>query len=138
MNVSERIINVLDALCKKFGIVIDWTSNNVLPYIEQLCGKFIKFEIVMSIMWIIVGLIIGIIGFICWKAVYNHKEFGVTHYVYINDDHFGRSLSYIGIALIFIISSTIILKQTYDIISCLTFPEKIIYDYIINEIRLMN
>lgn len=33
MTVSDQIINVLDALCEKFGLVIDWTSENVVPYL---------------------------------------------------------------------------------------------------------
>ena len=30
MTVSEQIIQVLDALCEKFGLVIDWTSENAI------------------------------------------------------------------------------------------------------------
>ena len=40
MNFSQEIINVLDYLCNKFGIAIDWTSENVIPYIEELCERF--------------------------------------------------------------------------------------------------
>lgn len=36
---GEEIIKVLDALAEKFGLAIDWTSNNVIPYLETLCGK---------------------------------------------------------------------------------------------------
>lgn len=37
MTVSEQIISVLDALCEKFGIAINWTEENVIPYVEILC-----------------------------------------------------------------------------------------------------
>ena len=33
---SEEIIKVLDALAEKFGVAVDWTSANVIPYLEQL------------------------------------------------------------------------------------------------------
>lgn len=36
----------------KFGIAIDWTAENIMPYIEQLCAKFINFEIYTSVFWI--------------------------------------------------------------------------------------
>lgn len=36
---SEEIIKVLDALSEKFGIAIDWTGENVLPYVEEFLPK---------------------------------------------------------------------------------------------------
>ena len=45
MQISDEIIKVLEYLCTKIGLTIDWTSSNVLPYVEQLCGKFVKWEI---------------------------------------------------------------------------------------------
>lgn len=49
MNVSEQIIQVIDALCNKFGIAMDWTGENVIPYFETLCEKLIKYEIATSL-----------------------------------------------------------------------------------------
>lgn len=46
---SEEIIKILDALADKFGIAIDWTSSNVLPYLQQLCTKYVRCEIATSI-----------------------------------------------------------------------------------------
>ena len=31
---SQQIIEVLDYLFEKFGIAIDWTSENIMPYIH--------------------------------------------------------------------------------------------------------
>lgn len=56
---SEEIIKVLDNLCEKFGIAIDWTSQNVVPYLKELVGRFINYEVVTSIFWIIVGVIVN-------------------------------------------------------------------------------
>lgn len=42
---SEEVIKILDALAEKFGLAIDWTSANVLPYLQQLCGKYVTYEI---------------------------------------------------------------------------------------------
>ena len=44
MQISNEIIQVLEYLAEKIGITIDWTNNNVLPYVEQLCKKFIEWE----------------------------------------------------------------------------------------------
>ena len=32
--VSDQIIKVLDNLCDKFGLAIDWSSKNVQPYLR--------------------------------------------------------------------------------------------------------
>ena len=56
---SEEVIKILDALAEKFGLAIDWTSANVLPYLQQLCDKCVMYEIVTSVIWILPG--------ICWK-----------------------------------------------------------------------
>ena len=32
--ISDGIIKVLDSLADKFGIAIDWTSSNILPYLQ--------------------------------------------------------------------------------------------------------
>ena len=45
MEMSEQIIKVLDSVCEKFGIAIDWTNNNVLPYIQQLGDKIVKHDL---------------------------------------------------------------------------------------------
>ena len=57
MTVSSQIIEVLDSLCEKAGIAIDWTAENVLPYIQELAGKFVSFEAATSIAWILLVVI---------------------------------------------------------------------------------
>ena len=52
MNVSDQIIEVLNYLGRQLGITIDWTADNVLPYVNTLCEKFIAWEISTSWMWI--------------------------------------------------------------------------------------
>lgn len=41
MSMSEQVISVIDVICDKFGIAIDWTSENILPYIQELFQKYI-------------------------------------------------------------------------------------------------
>ena len=53
---SDEVIKVIDALAEQFGIVIDWSSANVIPYLQQLCAKYITYEIITSIVWIVIGV----------------------------------------------------------------------------------
>ena len=49
METTNKVVEVINALCEKFGIVFEWTNKNILPYVEDLIGRFIKFEIATSI-----------------------------------------------------------------------------------------
>lgn len=53
MNISDQIIAVINDLCQKLGFAIDWSADNVLPKIEKLCTKYIKYEITTSYAWIL-------------------------------------------------------------------------------------
>lgn len=122
MQISEQVIEVLDYLCEKMGITIDWTSANILPYLSMLCEKYIRYEIATSAVWLFVG-IIGIIVSVAFirKAAAKLKE---SEY----DDIW---IIYIAICVIaMLIFILIFLQQIFDIIECCTIPEKVILEYV--------
>jgi hypothetical protein len=121
MNISEQIINVIDNLCQKFGIAIDWTAANVLPYVETLLGKFIKWEISTSIAWIIIMTVCTVIALIAAIIICKCCYWG------------GFEWFLFGCVLVILI--LVIGSQVFDIIECKTFPEKVIYDYITYQIN---
>ena len=119
MTISSEIIEVLDYLGEKFGIAIDWTSNNVLPYLQTLADKFIKWEISTSIVWIAIAafVMVGMIVLINLKGI---RE--------INEETYG--MLWIPIIVLIIISFIVICIQIFDIVECNMFPEKALYDFI--------
>lgn len=58
---GEEIIKILDSLSEKFGIAIDWTNQNVMPYLQELMTRFIEMKNVQAIMWIIISFIVIIV-----------------------------------------------------------------------------
>ena len=119
MTVSSEIIEVLDYLGEKFGIAIDWTSNNVLPYLQTLADKFIKWEISTSIVWIVIAAFV-IMGMIILINLKGARE--------INEETYG--MLWVPIIVLIIVSFMIICVQIFDIIECNVFPEKVLYDFI--------
>ena len=120
MTVSDRIIQVLDALCEKFGVAIDWTSANVIPYLTTLMGKLIQWEIWSSVAYIVfavIGFIVCVVvGKYCAKNIDKLEVAGAM-----------------GVALavvcgIFAIGALV--TQIMDIIKCCTFPEMFIFEYV--------
>jgi hypothetical protein len=117
MQVSDEIIKVLEYLGEKLGVTIDWTSNNVLPYVEQLCEKFVHWEISTSYAWIAIMGVATILSLIFAIIVYK-----------VDDGWYGVEWMMFGITLL--IAIIVCGDQIFDIIECKTFPEKAIYDYI--------
>jgi len=112
---SAEIIKVLDALCERFGIVIDWTNNNVMPYLEQLCKKFITWEISTSFAWIAIMTAATVIFLILAIVIHNSGSDGTEWIIFS---------CILGVTIL------VCGCQIFDIIECKTFPEKAIYDYI--------
>lgn len=108
---STEIIKILDEICDKFGIAIDWTSQNVMPYLEQVGEHIIQYELDSSILFIL----IAILSIILTIGIYK---------IYGNRDYVGFS------AIICIIASIVICHQFFDILAALTFPEKTIIEFI--------
>lgn len=132
MTVSEQIIQVIDALCEKFGIVIDWTSENVIPYITTLCGKLVKFEIWTSVfsMVIWIAMIIGSIA--ATKKFYPAFKNGLERDRENYDCGWIIFTVFAVIALLVfnITGICVIEQQIIDIIKCATFPEMYVFEYV--------
>ena len=112
---SDEIIKVLDDLSERFGVAIDWSAENVLPYAQELFQKFVNYEIWTSVFWLVICLlfIVLIISKAKWIAENDFDGFLVTA------------------AILALIASLVVISvQALDIITALTFPEKLLFDYI--------
>ena len=117
--VSSQIIDVINELCSKFGIAIDWSQKNVQPYLESLVTKAVNYELYTSVMWIVIGAILFGIGLFYLSKADKCKE------RYINKDSY-RILGW----FLLIIAILFIIRNTNDVIKCITFPEKVVFDMI--------
>lgn len=124
---SEEIIKVLDALAEKFGLAVDWTSSNVIPYIEQLCGKYVNYEVVTSIIWLLFGIGCLILGRVLFKMM--KYCYGKSDEMDIDNGYsWGCVYAAIGCGISIIVGIIVMMCQLFDIVTCFTFPEKIIVD----------
>ena len=122
MNVSDPIIQVLDHLCEKFGLAIDWTSENIIPYISTLCTKLVSYEIWTSVAWLVFAFIAGIVALIIATRP------SVKEAIYDGEPD---ALLYIVIIIVLgILSIAGIITQISDIIKCVTLPEMYIFEYV--------
>lgn len=132
MSVSNEIIKVFDALAEKLGMVIDWSSENIIPYLEQLCDKYINYEIVTSVVWIVFGIVLLILG--CFGIGLTKKlskkfyELERLNPYDINSYDVAAIFTGLGTGIAFLVAVIVIMVNFFDIVTCLTFPEKIILD----------
>ena len=117
MTFSEQFIQIMDAIADKLGIVIDWTSKNVIPYMENLLERFIKYETYTSIVWLVLGAIILLLCIIALIAAF--KE----------DVEIGELASLI-LSIPILVGIAMVTNQTMDIIEVNTIPEKTIIEFI--------
>lgn len=123
MTVSNQIIAVLDAICEKFGIVIDWTASNIMPYLQDLCKRIVTYEIATSVAWIILQVVILLLAF----YVRNKKIKPLAEAD--DDDYYFIVIATTICIVIAIIATVVICVQVADIISALAIPEITIYKF---------
>lgn len=123
---SNEVIKVLDAFSQKFGLVIDWTSANALLYLQQLYGKYITYEIATSVVWMLIGIGLLPVG----KYVIEKAEYYWGKYEEDWRSDYDIATTWFGILAgsIIIVGIVVVLDQTFDIITCITFPEKVIIE----------
>lgn len=133
MTVSEQIIQVIDALCEKFGIAVNWTSENVVPYLEILCEKLVAYEICTSVVWMVIMTLVSIGSIVATKKLYptfkNGCEKDAKSYCDIGWE-VGSAVAIIALVIINFATICVLVTQIMDIIQCIVFPEMYIFEYI--------
>lgn len=112
---SSEVIKILDDLCARFGIAIDWTSENVIPQLEKISESLVRYERATSIMWLVFGVLLIAFGVALIIADIKFECEGL--------------FCIIGCGVI-AIGMVVAISQITDIIACNTFPEKVMIDYL--------
>lgn len=132
---DKQITNVLNELSDKFGLAIDWSSENVLPYLNDLANRYIRYEIISSVISIVVMLL-------CTIAL---TIFGLKFIPYANkkrkaDEKSASLWEFFVIAVSVVVafgSFVLIICIAYEVshlLQCYTIPEKVIFEYIQSQI----
>ena len=125
---AEQIIQVIDALCSKFGIAIDWSAENVIPYITELSSRYANYVIVSNAIYLVIYAILVFAGI---KFVKMPKE------GFLDSDEWEilmivLGLFYIGIMIVFTICTTFIIPE---IIKAITMPEFLLIERIVSYLN---
>lgn len=75
MTFSEQFKDIFNMLCEKIGVAIDWTQENIVPYVMELCKRFVILNIVEEALWLVSSIIaVVIIGFLSKKIFEDYRK----------------------------------------------------------------
>lgn len=136
---ENEVIEVLEQISEKFGIAVDWSSKNVIPYLEELAEKVVRYKIAASVYWMLMGvMLLGTIPI--WKKILRNykvkyekeKERAMTSRFYIDTSMLDMIIPIYKTCkwMCILIGILIIVLEGSVIIKCLILPESILFDVI--------
>lgn len=125
---SSQFIEIFDHLCQKFGVVIDWSAQNVVPYITALCGRMTKYLIFKNV--ILIFAFIGVF-YLFWrfsKPCCSKENKWDPDFQYCKSMNISYILGWLGrgISAAFTIGMSI--SALFTIVRCIYLPEFVIID----------
>lgn len=127
---SEEIIKVLDEIGKRFGIVIDWNNQNIIPYLQELLKRFICYRNITACVWIIISIAMIISGVVMIRFL--NKWIKSEDF---NSDYDNEALAVVGYAFsicIIALGIGLIFGNMFGIVKNMCMPEMVVYEYITN------
>lgn len=131
MTVGEQVVQILDVLCEKFGIAVDWTSANVIPYAEILCGKLVTYEIFTSAVSIVIWVALCVAMAFATKKLYPviMKKIDEQDWADFGWSALG-TFAACFLVTFGIVAFACVYTEIMDIIKCATFPEMYVFEYV--------
>lgn len=145
---NNEVIKILDYMAKQMGMVIDWTSENILPQLIDIFNRYTYFKIAESSIYIICCICIFYLVFYLSKKIYaSHKTAKETNEstIFFDCNNY-RDVFYITYNGIFIITITVsiilliiaifsFIINIYNLLSWIFVPEIQIFELLQTYIR---
>lgn len=133
-SVSDQIIAVIDQLCEKFGIAIDWSSETVIPYLEDLVYRFSMYKMISILLtYSVLFVVLGLITFFSYKYIKKKGKNFKPEYETL--DFINQLVFFISIIVLSITGISFIIGGIPDTVSANVFPERLMINYIMNLIE---
>lgn len=124
---ADQIIQVIEALCEKFGIAVDWSAESLAPAISSLVGKYARYVILSGAVYLFIYALLIFVGrsFIQWMKE-KEKEYGsIEDWVNAEENEvvFGIILFAIYAIVMLIYTLVVLFGIIPDVIQAITVPE---------------
>ena len=133
----QDIVSVLDALCAKVGIAIDWSSENIAPQLEAFVARYGTYLAASSIFGLVLSVLFiaaGVTGIVLTYRSYQKGTWAN------GDDWSGKDITSLGIviaavSLFAIITATIcVICIVHGLIQLAIVPEVVVANEILSMI----
>lgn len=138
---GDEVIKVLNHLGDQFGVAIDWSSANVMPYLNDLMTRMIKYGIYINIYHIIYAIFITalfiIVTIVLYKIAYKMILNSEENEEYVNPAKIlstAFAISLVTTVIVALIEIGNIKDCIADIIELNTVPEKYVIEIIQDKI----
>lgn len=122
---SDEIIKILNTVCDKIGIAVDWSNQNIVPYVKDLLHRCQNYLIINDIFWTALWLTFGGLAVLF-----------VTKIIRIlNDDDYDCDYDYDENALI-VISLILCVIFMFSLVGFIVKAEDLIQSIFLSEMRL--
>ena len=127
---DKELCNVIDKIAEKIGVAIDWSSENVMPYIQDIMQRYrtksiVENIIVMTVCAIIITICV-IVAVKITKGITNGSQNMVSS-IWFDADYDAVSIfsmmTSIIIAISFLISVIMLCGATGELMGWLYVPE---------------
>ena len=116
---NNQLVELLKELANQMGIAVDWTSQNIRPYIIDIMGRLARYEIFTSVIWILFFVIVILIASKLLRMSYKNLK-DEENWTW-DEEWFGYSAIVLGGVILF--ASFCIIIQCYDIGEAIYTPE---------------
>lgn len=145
---NEETIKVFDYIGEKLGIAIDYTKENITPYLTDLWNRYISYEIWLHIINIVIFLSLSIAAILIFRKYYISSKLARKNEVdsffydtYIKTGYYDSTteIELTGMGLIVLIIACVLLffapifvvLDLKELAELIFIPEK----YILNELQ---
>lgn len=121
---SDEIIKTLNAVCDKIGIAVDWSNQNIVPYVKDLLHRCQNYLIVNDIFWVVLWLIIGGLTLLFLKKsirMFNNNDCDVDVVIPI--------IISVVLCVVFVLVLSGFIVKAGDLIKSICLPEIRLFEY---------
>ena len=136
MEMNNQVIEVLKYIGEQFGIAVDWTAGNIIPYIQDLIARIAQYEFFSSMTLAIIGFLIAtVLLTLLLKIIANSQK------IYDEGDEF-ICIGAWTVGLLFLIGAPLSFGlacgELNDMIQAKFLPEVVALEYVQNFTQTPN
>lgn len=123
MTVADQIIQVIEELCAKFGIAVDYTAEQIMPVFQDLIGRYANYIILSKTAFLILDVLLE--GGLIFAVYRMYRAYHNENSRFYLEDGLGLVLILFGIMAVvgLVLSFTFVPMLVQQIIQAFTIPE---------------